>query len=118
MPLFVIGGAGFVGSNFVMDLLALLQRQSEAVVTLIVNALAGKALQGCGDGRLVDDLLYKSDHCSAIRAVLSGGRLGEVYSIGGWNETPNMEIVNPARLAHLWRLAGRETGVSLTVRLN
>jgi dTDP-glucose 4,6-dehydratase len=34
------------------------------------------------------------DHCSAIRAVLAGGRLGEVYNIGGWNEKPNREIVH------------------------
>jgi dTDP-glucose 4,6-dehydratase len=33
------------------------------------------------------------DHCSAIRAVLAGGRLGETYNVGGWNEKPNIEIV-------------------------
>ena len=40
------------------------------------------------------DWLYVGDHCSAIRAVLAGGRLGEVYNIGGWNEKPNREIVH------------------------
>jgi dTDP-glucose 4,6-dehydratase len=61
---------------------------------MIVNALAGKPLPIYGDGNQVRDWLYVSDHCSAIRAVLAGGRLGEVYNIGGWNEKPNREIVH------------------------
>jgi dTDP-glucose 4,6-dehydratase len=42
----------------------------------------------------VRDWLYVKDHCSAIRAVLAGGRLGETYNVGGWNEKPNIEIVH------------------------
>ena len=61
---------------------------------MIVNALAGKPLPVYGDGQQVRDWLYVGDHCSAIRAVLGGGRLGEVYNIGGWNEKPNLEIVH------------------------
>ncbi len=61
---------------------------------MIVNALAGKALPVYGDGMQVRDWLYVKDHCSAIRAVLAGGRLGETYNIGGWNEKPNIEIVH------------------------
>ena len=59
----------------------------------IVNALAGKPLPVYGDGQQVRDWLYVRDHASAIRAVLAGGRVGEVYNIGGWNEKPNIEIV-------------------------
>jgi dTDP-glucose 4,6-dehydratase len=61
---------------------------------MIVNALAGKALPVYGDGMQVRDWLYVKDHCSAIRRVLASGRLGEVYNVGGWNEKPNIEIVN------------------------
>jgi dTDP-glucose 4,6-dehydratase len=61
---------------------------------MIVNALAGKALPVYGDGMQVRDWLYVKDHCSAIRRVLETGRLGEVYNVGGWNEKPNIEIVN------------------------
>ena len=61
---------------------------------MIVNALAGKPLPVYGDGLQVRDWLYVKDHCSAIRRVLEAGRLGEVYNIGGWNEKPNIEIVN------------------------
>ena len=39
------------------------------------------------------DWLYVTDHCAAIREVLAGGRLGETYNVGGWNEKPNVEIV-------------------------
>jgi dTDP-glucose 4,6-dehydratase len=61
---------------------------------MIVNALAGKSLPVYGDGMQIRDWLYVKDHCSAIRRVLEGGRLGETYNVGGWNEKPNIEIVN------------------------
>jgi dTDP-glucose 4,6-dehydratase len=61
---------------------------------MIVNALAGKPLPIYGDGQNVRDWLYVRDHASAIRAVLAGGRLGETYNVGGWNEKTNLEIVH------------------------
>nr|WP_312986312.1 dTDP-glucose 4,6-dehydratase [Comamonas koreensis] len=60
---------------------------------MIVNALAGKNLPVYGDGMQIRDWLYVKDHCSAIRRVLEAGRLGETYNVGGWNEMPNIEIV-------------------------
>jgi dTDP-glucose 4,6-dehydratase len=60
---------------------------------MIVNALAGKPLPVYGDGMQVRDWLYVGDHCSAIRTVLACGRVGETYNVGGWNEKPNIEIV-------------------------
>mgnify|MGYP000930130808 CR=1 FL=1 len=60
---------------------------------MIVNALAAKPLPVYGDGMQVRDWLYVKDHCSAVRAVLEGGRVGETYNVGGWNEMPNIEIV-------------------------
>jgi dTDP-glucose 4,6-dehydratase len=60
---------------------------------MIVNALAGKPLPVYGDGQQIRDWLYVGDHCSGIRAVLAGGRLGETYNIGGWNEQANIDIV-------------------------
>jgi dTDP-glucose 4,6-dehydratase len=61
---------------------------------LIVNSLAGKQLPVYGDGQQIRDWLYVKDHCSAIRRVLEGGRLGETYNIGGWNEKANLDIVH------------------------
>jgi dTDP-glucose 4,6-dehydratase len=61
---------------------------------MIVNALAGKPLPVYGDGQQVRDWLYVRDHASAIRAVLAGGRSGETYNVGGWNEKANLAIVH------------------------
>ncbi|MES2900431.1 MAG: dTDP-glucose 4,6-dehydratase [Pseudomonadota bacterium] len=67
----------------------------EKLIPLIIaNALAGKALPIYGDGMQVRDWLYVLDHCAAIRRVLEGGRPGEVYNIGGWNEMTNLEVVH------------------------
>jgi len=60
---------------------------------MIVNALAGKPLPVYGDGQQIRDWLYVTDHCSAIRAVLANGRLGETYNVGGWTEKANIDIV-------------------------
>lgn len=60
---------------------------------MIVNAQGGKPLPVYGDGMQIRDWLYVKDHCSAIRRVLEAGHLGEVYNVGGWNEKPNIEIV-------------------------
>jgi dTDP-glucose 4,6-dehydratase len=61
---------------------------------MIVNALAHKPLPVYGDGMQVRDWLYVGDHCSAIRAVLAKGRVGQTYNVGGRNEKPNIEVVH------------------------
>ena len=60
---------------------------------VILNAMNGKPLPIYGDGQQVRDWLYVGDHCSAIRAVLANGELGETYNIGGWNEKANIDVV-------------------------
>jgi len=66
----------------------------EKLIPLVIsNAIAGKPLPIYGDGMNIRDWLYVADHCSAIRAVLDRGEVGEVYNIGGHNEMPNIEIV-------------------------
>ncbi len=61
---------------------------------VLLNALAGKPLPIYGDGQQVRDWLYVEDHCRAIARVLEAGNVGETYNIGGWNEKPNLEVVN------------------------
>jgi dTDP-glucose 4,6-dehydratase len=61
---------------------------------VILNALTGKPLPIYGDGQQIRDWLYVKDHCSAIRRVLEAGQLGETYNVGGWNEKPNLDVVN------------------------
>ncbi len=61
---------------------------------VLLNALAAKPLPIYGDGQQVRDWLYVEDHCRAIARVLEAGKVGETYNIGGWNEKPNLEVVN------------------------
>ena len=60
---------------------------------VILNAINDKSLPIYGDGQQVRDWLYVGDHCSAIRAVLAKGELGQTYNIGGWNEKANIDVV-------------------------
>lgn len=66
----------------------------EKLIPLIVlNALEGKPLPVYGDGKNVRDWLFVEDHCSAIRKVLSDGKVGETYNIGGNSERANIDVV-------------------------
>ena len=60
---------------------------------MIANCLNDKPLPVYGQGLNVRDWLYVEDHCKAIDMVLRGGRIGEVYNIGGHNEMRNIDIV-------------------------
>lgn len=65
----------------------------------IVNLLDGKPVPVYGDGLNIRDWLYVEDHCRAIDLILSRGRVGETYNVGGNNEWTNIAIVR-----HLCRL--------------
>ena len=66
----------------------------EKLITLMINnTLQHKELPIYGDGMQIRDWLYVEDHCKAIDMVVRGGKLGEVYNVGGHNERPNIVIV-------------------------
>jgi len=69
------------------------QFPEKLIPLMILNARDGKPLPVYGDGRNVRDWIYVEDHCAAVAKVLRDGRPGETYNIGGWNEMPNLEIV-------------------------
>ncbi|MBI4989347.1 MAG: dTDP-glucose 4,6-dehydratase [Rhodocyclales bacterium] len=69
------------------------QFPEKLIPLILLNAIAGKPLPIYGDGLNVRDWLYVGDHCSAIRAVLARGRLGETYNIGGRAEMANLAVV-------------------------
>lgn len=69
------------------------QFPEKLIPLMILNACAGKPLPVYGDGKNIRDWLYVGDHCRAIRAVLSHGRVGETYNIGGRSEKNNLEII-------------------------
>lgn len=69
------------------------QFPEKLIPLIIAKALAGEPLPVYGDGLNVRDWLYVGDHCSAIRAVLERGRIGEVYNVGGDAERENITVV-------------------------
>lgn len=69
------------------------QFPEKLIPLMIRNAQTDKHLPVYGDGMQIRDWLHVADHCSAIHTVLTKGKIGEVYNIGGNNEKANLEIV-------------------------
>lgn len=60
---------------------------------IILNALEGKALPVYGNGQQIRDWLYVEDHARALYKVVTEGKIGETYNIGGHNEKANIDVV-------------------------
>ncbi|MBP2156590.1 dTDP-glucose 4,6-dehydratase [Erwinia rhapontici] len=60
---------------------------------VILNALDGKPLPVYGRGDQIRDWLYVEDHARALYTVVTKGKIGETYNIGGHNEKQNLEVV-------------------------
>jgi dTDP-glucose 4,6-dehydratase len=60
---------------------------------VILNALEGKDLPIYGKGDQIRDWLYVEDHARALYRVVTEGKVGETYNIGGHNEKQNIEVV-------------------------
>lgn len=69
------------------------QFPEKLIPLMINNVLSKKQLPIYGDGLQVRDWLYVEDHCKAIDMVINGGKLFEVYNVGGHNERTNIVIV-------------------------
>jgi len=69
------------------------QFPEKLIPLVILNALAGKPLPIYGEGDQIRDWLYVEDHAKALYRVLTAGRVGETYNIGGYNEKTNLEVV-------------------------
>lgn len=60
---------------------------------VILNALEGKPLPVYGKGEQIRDWLYVEDHARALYTVVTEGKIGETYNIGGHNEKQNIDVV-------------------------
>ncbi len=60
---------------------------------VILNALEGKPLPVYGRGDNIRDWLFVEDHARALWTIVTGGRLGETYNVGGRNERTNLGVV-------------------------
>ena len=70
------------------------QFPEKLIPLMILNAVSGRPLPVYGDGMQIRDWLYVDDHCEAIWKVVTQGRVGETYCVGGDNQPPNIEIVH------------------------
>jgi dTDP-glucose 4,6-dehydratase len=69
------------------------QFPEKLIPLMILNAVEGKPLPVYGDGLNVRDWLFVEDHCRALWRVLTAGRPGETYNIGGNCEQKNLDVV-------------------------
>jgi dTDP-glucose 4,6-dehydratase len=69
------------------------QFPEKLIPLMIINALNGKSLPVYGEGGQVRDWLFVDDHARALLEVISKGRLGSTYNIGGHNELKNIDVV-------------------------
>jgi dTDP-glucose 4,6-dehydratase len=70
------------------------QYPEKLIPLMVLNALAGKPLPVYGNGQQVRDWLYVDDHVRALFLVVTQGKVGETYNIGGTNERSNLEVVH------------------------
>ena len=65
----------------------------EKIIPLfITNLMRGKKVPLYGDGSNVRDWLHVSDHCRGIHLVLTQGKPGDIFNIGGGRELSNLEL--------------------------
>lgn len=91
------------------------QYPEKLIPLMILNALHGKPLPMYGNGKQVRDWLFVDDHVRALYLVLTEGKVGETYNIGGHNEKANIDVVEmicalleelaPKKPAHIQRYA-------------
>ena len=67
------------------------QYPEKFIPLFITNALEDKKLPLYGDGKQVRDWIHVDDHCEAIDFLMTHGKNGEVYNIGGGNERCNID---------------------------
>lgn len=75
---------------------------------MILNMLEGKTLPVYGDGKNIRDWLYVVDHNAAVWTIMTRGRIGETYNIGGENEWENIRLLH-----RLIEIVAEETGKSV-----
>jgi dTDP-glucose 4,6-dehydratase len=69
------------------------QHPEKLIPLCVLNALAGDPLPVYGDGMQVRNWIFVEDFCAGIDLVLSAGKPGEAYNVGGPDELPNIEVV-------------------------
>jgi len=69
------------------------QFPEKLIPVVILKCLHGEPIPVYGKGENIRDWLYVTDHAEALYTVVTKGRVGETYNIGGNNERQNIELV-------------------------
>ena len=69
------------------------QFPEKLIPLVILHAIQGKTLPIYGLGDQIRDWLYVDDHAKALYLVITKGRTGETYNIGGDSERRNIQVV-------------------------
>ncbi|MEV6711600.1 dTDP-glucose 4,6-dehydratase [Lentzea sp. NPDC051208] len=82
------------------------QHVEKLIPRFVTNLLSGEPVPLYGEGVNVREWLHVDDHCRAVHLVLTNGRAGEVYNVGGGTELSNKEMT-----ARLLDLCGADWGM-------
>jgi dTDP-glucose 4,6-dehydratase len=69
------------------------QFPEKLIPLMITKALTGEKLPVYGKGQNIRDWLYVDDHAEALYLILTKGRIGEKYNVGGDAEWKNIDLV-------------------------
>jgi dTDP-glucose 4,6-dehydratase len=61
---------------------------------MIMSSIRSEPLKVYGDGSQIRDWLYVDDHAQALITIVTHGKIGETYNIGGNTERTNLEVVH------------------------
>ena len=69
------------------------QFPEKLIPVVILKCIREEPIPVYGKGENIRDWLYVVDHCKAIEAVVTRGKVGETYTVGGNNEMRNIDLV-------------------------
>jgi len=70
------------------------QFPEKLIPLFITNLIEGKKVPVYGRGSNIRDWIYVDDHNSGVEAIITKGKIGETYCLGGDNELSNLDITN------------------------
>ena len=70
------------------------QFPEKMIPLMILNALNKRSLPVFGEGKNIRDWLHVEDHVRALYLIMTRGKPGETYNIGGNSEKTNLEVVH------------------------
>lgn len=70
------------------------QHPEKMIPRAVTHLIEGKKIPVYGQGLNIRDWIYVQDNCEGIDTVIRKGIPGEIYNIGGGNQTRNIDLAN------------------------